>query len=147
MSGSEDSTSFCTCISFCFLLWIRLRVLAWKCAWEQWYPAKCIKPHAPYITGKIRITWSVHRFLTFSFLFFFFFFGHPTAYGVSRTAELQLRPTLQLKQHWSLLTRCAGLGIKPLSWCCSDAANPVAPYLFLVPNPWVRCNSTDTKLA
>ena len=25
------------------------------------------------------------------------------------------------------LTHCAGLGIKPASWCCRDAADPIAP--------------------
>jgi len=46
------------------------------------------------------------------------------AYGVPGpgiTSEPQLQPKL------GPLTHCTRLGIEPVSWCCRDAADPVAP--------------------
>ena len=59
----------------------------------------------------------------------FFFFDHPLAYGVPGPgirSEQQLQPTPDP------LTHCARPGIKPMSWCCRDAVNPIAPQLELM---------------
>ena len=63
-------------------------------------------------------------------LFFFFFFGCPEAYGVPGpgiVSEPQLQATLQLWQGQDLLTHCARPGIKSVSWCFRDAADPIEP--------------------
>lgn len=59
---------------------------------------------------------------------FFFFFGHPATYGVSGPGiwfECLLWPTQQLQQCQDLYSTVPGPGIKPASWHCRDAADPI----------------------
>ena len=63
-------------------------------------------------------------------LLLFPFFGCPTAYGVPRPGvcyELPLAAYATATATREPLNHCGGLGIKPASWCCRDAANSVAP--------------------
>ena len=65
------------------------------------------------------------------FVFCFFFFGHPMAYGVpgpGNRSKLQLWPVLLPPQCLirSFNPLCQA-GVRPASWCCRDATDPVMP--------------------
>ena len=66
----------------------------------------------------------------YDFNFFFFFFVYPVAYGGPEArdhtqAEAEIYAAGVAIP--DLLTHCAGPGIKSVSWCCRDAADPVGP--------------------
>ena len=70
----------------------------------------------------------------FFFFFFFFYFWPLHTYGVPRPgirSEVQL-PSIPQLQPRLALTHCGGLGIKPASRCCREAADTTAPQQELV---------------
>lgn len=62
MSSQNPKLGLCLHLSFCSFLWIKLRALALKCAYEQRYQAVHASLRASFVMGRLIC---IHRFLTF----------------------------------------------------------------------------------
>ena len=68
--------------------------------------------------------------MVFYFIFFYFYFLPPYDIWSSRAGD-QIQATfvtcIAAGLTSDLLIHCAGPGIKPASWCCRDASDPIMP--------------------